>query len=43
VAASLLGLDEGGLKELARNAVRHSFAPDSVRTALLAEIDSYPV
>ncbi|HEX6682783.1 MAG TPA: adenosine deaminase [Candidatus Limnocylindrales bacterium] len=41
VAARLLGLDEAGVAELARNAVRHSFAPDKAR--LLAEIDSYPV
>ena len=41
VAASLLGLDEEGVRELARNAVRHSFAPD--KKALLAQIDSYAV
>ena len=43
VAASLLGLDEEGLRELARNAVQHSFAPASLRSALLGEIDSYAV
>jgi aminodeoxyfutalosine deaminase len=43
VAASLLGLDKAGVAELARNAVRHSFAPDPLKTALLAEIDSYPM
>ncbi|HZM76816.1 MAG TPA: adenosine deaminase [Candidatus Limnocylindrales bacterium] len=41
VAASLLELDEEGVRELARNAVRHSFAPH--KAALLAEIDSYAV
>jgi aminodeoxyfutalosine deaminase len=41
VAAKLLGLDEQGVRELARNAVRHSFAPH--KAELLAEIDSYPV
>jgi aminodeoxyfutalosine deaminase len=39
VAADLLGLDEAGLAELARAAVRASFAPDDVRARLLAEID----
>ena len=41
VAADLLGLDEEGLRELARTAVRCSFAPDDVRTRVLAEIDAY--
>jgi aminodeoxyfutalosine deaminase len=41
IAADLLGLDEGGLAELARAAVRASFAPDDVRTRVLAEIDAY--
>lgn len=41
VAASLLGLDEEGVRELARDAVRHSFAPN--KSVLLAEIDSYAV
>jgi aminodeoxyfutalosine deaminase len=41
VAARLLGLDRDGLADLARAAVRHSFAEDSVKTALLAEIDAY--
>jgi len=39
VAATLLGLREDGVAELARNAVRHSFAPD--KAELLAEMDSY--
>jgi aminodeoxyfutalosine deaminase len=39
VAADLLGLDEAGLAELARAAVRASFAPDDVRARLLAVID----
>ena len=41
VAADLLGLDEAGLADLARTAVRASFAPDDVRSRLLAEIDAY--
>ena len=41
IAASLLGLDESGVAELARVAVRASFAPDEVRTRVLAEIDTY--
>jgi aminodeoxyfutalosine deaminase len=39
VAARLLGLDEAGLADLARAAVRASFAPDEVRKRVLAEID----
>jgi len=39
VAADLLDLDEGGLRDLAAAAVRASFAPDDVRTRVLAEID----
>jgi aminodeoxyfutalosine deaminase len=41
VAADLLGLDEAGLAQLARNAVTASFAPADVRDRLLGEIDSY--
>ncbi len=41
VAARLLDLDEQGVAELARTAVRASFAPEWVRTSLLAEIDGY--
>jgi aminodeoxyfutalosine deaminase len=41
VAAGLLDLDEDGVAELARTAVRVSFAEDSVKTALLSEIDAY--
>lgn len=41
VAASLLNLDRYGVAELARSAVRHSFAPASLKESLLAEIDSY--
>ena len=41
VAARLLGLDEHGLADLARAAVRHSFADNAVKTALLAEIDGH--
>ena len=41
IAAELLGLDRAGLAELAKAAVRASFAPDPVRQRLLAEIDGY--
>ena len=41
VAADLLGLDEAGVADLARAAVRASYAPDGVRADLLAEIDTY--
>ena len=41
VAADLLGLDQAGVADLAKNAVRHSFLDDAGKTALLAEIDAY--
>jgi aminodeoxyfutalosine deaminase len=41
VAAGLLDLDEAGAAELARTAVRVSFAEDAVKETLLAEIDAY--
>jgi aminodeoxyfutalosine deaminase len=41
IAADLLHLDEAGVAELARTAVRSSFAEDEVRSRLLAEIDAY--
>lgn len=41
VAADLLGLDEAGVADLARAAVRASWAPDDVRARILEEIDSY--
>jgi aminodeoxyfutalosine deaminase len=41
LAAGLLGLDEGGVAELARAAVRASWAPDDVRNRILGEIDAY--
>ncbi|NUR31996.1 MAG: adenosine deaminase [Catenulispora sp.] len=41
VAAELLGLDESGVADLARAAVRQSFATDAVKKAILAEIDAY--
>jgi aminodeoxyfutalosine deaminase len=41
VAARLLDLDEAGVGELAKTAVRESFAEDSVKSALVAEIDTY--
>jgi aminodeoxyfutalosine deaminase len=40
VAADLLGLDEAGVADLARAAVRASFAEPDVLTRLLAEIDA---
>ncbi len=41
IAADLLELDEAGVADLARAAVRASFAPDGVRDRLLGEIDAY--
>jgi aminodeoxyfutalosine deaminase len=41
IAAALLGLDRAGLAELARAAVRASFAPSVSKAELLAEIDGY--
>jgi aminodeoxyfutalosine deaminase len=41
VAARLLGLDQPGLAELARTAVRASFAPEDVRRRVLEEIEAY--
>ncbi|HET7195369.1 MAG TPA: adenosine deaminase [Nocardioides sp.] len=41
IAADLLDLDEGGVADLARTAVRSSFAEERVKTRLLAEIDAY--
>jgi aminodeoxyfutalosine deaminase len=41
VAAGLLDLDETGVADLARQAVRSSFAPDDVKTRILGEIDDY--
>ncbi|WP_122816891.1 adenosine deaminase [Nocardioides pantholopis] len=41
VAAELLELDQAGVAELARTAVRVSFAEDDVRRRVLAEIDEY--
>ncbi len=41
VAADLLGLDQAGVADLARAAVRHSFADDAVKTRILDEIDAY--
>src|SRR3954466_5385528 len=41
IAAHLLDLDEPGLAELARTAVRTSFAPPEVRERVLGEIDAY--
>jgi aminodeoxyfutalosine deaminase len=41
VARRLLALDDAGVADLARASVRQSFAPDAVKTAILAEIDTY--
>ncbi len=41
VAADLLGLDEGGVADLARAAVDASFAPDDVKARIGAEIEAY--
>jgi adenosine deaminase len=41
VAAGLLGLDEAGVAELARQAVRQSFLDDAGKASLLAEVDAY--
>ncbi len=41
VAADLLDLDEAGVADLARAAVKASFAPDAVKSRVLAEIDGY--
>jgi len=40
IAAGLLDLDEPGVAELARTAVRVSFAPDDVKRRILDEIDA---
>jgi aminodeoxyfutalosine deaminase len=41
IAAGLLDLDTVGVADLARAAVRASFAPDDLKAAMLAEIDEY--
>jgi len=41
VARELLGLDDEGVADLARTAVRASFADEPVKSAILAEIDAY--
>jgi aminodeoxyfutalosine deaminase len=41
IAADLLDLDEEGVADLARTAVRASFAPQDVRARVLREIDEY--
>jgi aminodeoxyfutalosine deaminase len=40
IAAELLDLDEAGLVDLAATAVRVSYAPDEVKTRVLAELDA---
>jgi aminodeoxyfutalosine deaminase len=41
IAADLLGLDEGGVADLARAAVTASFAPAEVKTSVLGEVADY--
>ena len=41
IAADLLDLDRAGVAALAANAVTASFAPDDVKSRVLAEIDEY--
>ena len=41
IAAGLLGLDEAGLGELAKTAVRSAFTDDAFKDGLCAEIDAY--
>jgi adenosine deaminase len=41
IAAELLALDQRGVADLARAAVRASFLGDAGKAALLAEIDAY--
>ncbi|MGZ4465009.1 MAG: adenosine deaminase [Nocardioides sp.] len=41
IAAELLGLDEAGVADLSRTAVRSSWAPEDVKARVLAEIDAY--
>ncbi|GAW52265.1 MULTISPECIES: adenosine deaminase [unclassified Nocardioides] len=41
IAADLLGLDETGVADLARTAVRASFADDDLKARVLGEIDEY--
>jgi aminodeoxyfutalosine deaminase len=41
IAADLLDLDEAGVADLARAAVRASYADEQVKRTLLAEIDAY--
>ena len=41
IAADLLDLDEAGVAELARTAVRSSFAEDDVKARIVGEIDAY--
>jgi aminodeoxyfutalosine deaminase len=42
IAAELLGLDEQGVRDLAKAAVRAGFLDDAAKAGLLAEIDAYP-
>ncbi len=41
IAADLLGLDQAGVADLSRTAVRASYASEGVKAALLREIDEY--
>src|SRR3954451_2824147 len=41
IAADLLGLDEVGLRDLAKAAVRAAFVDDTTKAGVIAEIDAY--
>lgn len=41
IAADLLGLDQDGVADLSRTAVRASYAPEDVKARVLSEIDEY--
>jgi aminodeoxyfutalosine deaminase len=41
IAAELLGLDEGGVRDLAKAAVQAAFLDDAAKASLCAEIDAY--
>lgn len=43
IATVLLGLDRHGIADLARAAVRASYAPEPTRTRVLAEIEAYEI
>ncbi len=41
MAADLLGLDERGVADLARQAVRYSFLDEPGKSVILADIETY--